>query len=113
MEQVTRRKSRMSMWGGLILVVFGVFATYDLFHPATERILPLPIQSVVFFGPILLAIGCVTFVRGFAWGASVIFRRAVLVLGSAMLVIGACPWLYTSYLIGRRPGNEGAGCSGR
>ena len=98
--------------GGLILTGFGVIATYDLIHPATERIFPLQLQAIIYFGPILLAVGCVICLRGFAWGERSGYHRAMLMMGLAMLVIGGYPWIYTSYLIGGRPGNEGAGMLG-
>jgi hypothetical protein len=71
---------------------------------------------MVLLGPTLFAAGCaatfLSFVRGFAWGASSFFRWAVLMIGLLMLAIGGCPWVYTSYLVGGRPGNEGAGMLG-
>jgi hypothetical protein len=100
------------IFGGLILTGFGVIATYDLIHPATERIFPLQLQAIIYFGPILLAVGCAICLRGSAWGERSGYHRAMLMMGLAMLVIGGCPWLYTSYLIGGRPGNEGAGMLG-
>ena len=100
------------MLGGLILTGFGFLVTYDGLLSATERVLPLRLQSVIFFGPSLLAVGCVTFLRGLPLGASVIFRRGVLMIGLLMLAIGGWPWLYISYLTGGRPGNEGDGMLG-
>jgi hypothetical protein len=100
------------IFGGLILAGFGVIATYDLMHSATERILPLQLQTIIYLGPILLAVGCAICLRRFAWGERSGYHRAMLIMGLAMLVIGGCPWLYTSYLIGGRPGNEGAGMLG-
>jgi len=112
MKQPKKRSSRVIIFGGLILAGFGVLATYDLMHPATERLFPLQLQSMIYFGPILLAVGCVICLRGFAWGERSCSHSAVLMMGLAMLVIGGCPWLYTSYLTGGRPGNEAAGMLG-
>jgi len=36
----------------------------------------------------------------------------VLVVGLIALLIGGCPWVYTSYLVGGTPGNESAGMLG-
>jgi hypothetical protein len=112
MDQPAKRTSPINLCAGLLIAGFGAMATYDLSRAATERILPGSIQSVIFFGPVMLAVGCIIFMRGFTWGKSKVSRVALLTIGLVMLVIGACPWLYTSFIVGGRPGNEGAGMLG-
>ena len=113
MKQPAKRSGRgIAISAGLILSAVGVLVTRDLMSPAAERMLPLGLQSLIFMGPVLLAVGFVTLLRGFAWGATSVGRWGVLVAGLLMLVIGGCPWLYTSYLTGGRPGNEGVGMLG-
>jgi hypothetical protein len=82
--------------------VFGALATYDgWFHNSAQVVLPLPRAWLLFLGPTLLAVGCVIFFRRFAGGARVLSRRAVLILGSLMLV---CPWFYVFSLPGNTEG---------
>ena len=57
------------------------------------------------FGPTIVALGAIVFLCGL----SLSFIRATLTVGLLMLVVGGFPGVYTHYLTGGRPGNEGAG----
>lgn len=56
------------------------------------------------FGPLLLAARAIIVERPSASGV----RR----MGLVMLAVGGYPWAYTPFLVGGRPGNEGAGMLG-
>ena len=62
--------------------------------------------------PTMLVAGLVIAARGLIFNAPALSRRNVLYTGLLMLLLGACPWVYTDLLIGDRPGNEGAGMLG-
>jgi hypothetical protein len=103
-----------------IVFAFACIATYDfLFSDPAQSILPIPRGWLLVWGPVwgpgLLLIGWVTFLRGSTWGARVLSRRAVRIGALLMLLIGGCPWLWLSALTqmsGGRPGNEGDGMLG-
>jgi uncharacterized membrane protein HdeD (DUF308 family) len=104
--QPTKRNSRVTMFVGLIVAGFGALGLYECLDYKTKS------MWVPFFGAILVAVGCAIFLRGFDWRESSVFSWVVLMIGLLMLVIGGCPWLYTPYVIGGRPGNEAAGMLG-
>jgi uncharacterized membrane protein YuzA (DUF378 family) len=113
MTQTAKRfMQAIVMVGGLLVLVFGILATYDLWHMPRERFLPASLQGIMFLGPFLIALGTVVLLCRLPMVTSSIFRRAILALGLLMLVVGGFPWIYTPCLTGGRPGNEGAGMLG-
>jgi hypothetical protein len=113
MEKSTQQKRRLLVsCCGLLLASFGGLVTVDLLRPNAERALPSYLQSAIFFVPAIFAAGCALFLRGFAWGTHDGFHGILLISGLLMLAVGACPWIYASYLIGGGPESEGAGMLG-
>lgn len=100
---------RRRVLGGLIMLGLGVVATVDLNHGATERILPTELRELIWFGPALAVLGCLTVLRGFVWGERFCSRRKVLVTGLVILVGGAIPMLWA---LATDPGGDASWANG-
>jgi hypothetical protein len=87
---------RAQLCGGLVLVGLGIAAIHDLDHAATERIMPLVLRDLIWFGPAIALLGCLTFLRGFARHERWLTSRKVLVTGLVMLAVGVIGWLLAS-----------------
>jgi hypothetical protein len=90
-----------------ILLALGLLCGFPLLHPESSGG-----GWSVLFAPTLIILGTVALVRGLIGAGSALSGRSLLWTGLAMLLGGACPWVYTGLLIGGSPGNEGAGMLG-
>lgn len=111
-EPVRRNAGVCAITGGLVLIGLGILGTHDLINLPQERILPGCVQSLMFLGPMIIGLGIIPLLYGSFSGESRALGWVVLGVGLLMLAVGGFPWIYTSYLIGGRPGNEGAGMAG-
>jgi hypothetical protein len=128
----SEQNSKERLIGGLILIALGGLpililllrmttqlillpATWifpaEWIRPAWDSIIGQPLEVIrsrlgmlEFFGPALLAVGCVIVLRGSALGAKPLFRRATLAMGSLML--GLTPLLLFLTWIHNQPGGE-------
>ena len=62
--------------------------------------------------PVLTLYGLVASARGLLFDTPLFSKRTILYTALLMLLVGAFPWAYTGWIIGGRPGNEGAGMLG-
>ena len=127
----SEQNSKERLIGGLILIALGGLpililllrmTTQLILLPATwifpaewtlawDSIIGQPLEAIfsrlgllLFFGPALLAVGCVIVLRGSALGAKPLFRRATLAMGSLMLGLTGLPLFLTWFH--NQPGGE-------
>lgn len=79
----------MKLCAGLFLIALGIVALHDLNQPAVDRMLPRPLQSLMWSAPALIAVGGLMSVRASTWGMAYLTSRRVRVAGLVLFGIGA------------------------
>jgi hypothetical protein len=97
--------------GGAVLLAWGCERWAVAVSGASGRG-SLASLAVFALTPALVAYGLTAAARGLLCEAPLLSRRTLFWTGLLMLVAGAFPWAYTGWLVGGRPGNEGAGMLG-
>lgn len=102
---------------GLLISVAAVLAAWGYLYLQTTAASPSGkgsrlalVVSAAF--PLVTLYGLVAVARGFIFDAPLLSKKTLILTAFVMLFLGACPWLYTDYLVGGRPGNEGSGMLG-
>jgi len=97
---------------GLAIAASGVGLGLVLMRLSQRSVGRGPFELLIFIVPALVFIGAAAIVRGLVWGAPAVSGANVFVAGLVMLAVGIFPWAYTPWLVGDRPGGEGAGMLG-
>ena len=96
--------------GGAVLLAWGCvrFAAAGG-PPGGGSVLSLAVFVVT---SVLTLYGLAASARGLLFDTPLLSKRTTLYTAFLMLLVGAFPWAYTGWIVGGRPGNEGAGMLG-
>lgn len=101
---------------GLLLSAGAVLLAWGCFRfaaaggsPGRGSMLSLAVFAVT---PALTLYGLVASTRGLLFDTPLVSKRTILYTALLMLLVGGFPWAYTGWIVGGRPGNEGAGMLG-
>ena len=104
------RSNWACLTAGLGLIGLGGLGFFAMFSGGAGG--PGPFAWLGLFSPALIVHGAVVACLAFTAEPRVVSSGSLLATGAILLAVGACPWAWTHWVLGGRPGNEGAGMLG-